>query len=78
MTKPTAPPDEPLFITEEIAAGHVFEPLAIARMGRLRDVLARMTDDDLALQPGEIANQERERRRVRVLTPGDLAEQARR
>ena len=41
---------------------------------RLRDVLARMTDDELALQPGEIADQERERRRVRALTPGELAE----
>lgn len=69
----------PFFITEEIeaemiAAGHVFELPAIACTGRLRDVLARMTDDALALQPGEIADQERERRRVRALTPGELAE----
>ncbi len=28
---------------------------------RLRDVLERMTDAELALQPGEIADQERER-----------------
>jgi hypothetical protein len=71
--------EEPFFITEEIeaemiAAGHVFEPPPIACTGRLRDVLARMTDDELALQPGEIADQERERRRVRALTPGELAE----
>ena len=71
--------EEPFFITEEIeaemiAAGHMFEPPPIVCTGRLRDVLARMTDDELALQPGEIADQERERRRVRALTPGELAE----
>jgi hypothetical protein len=38
---------EPFFITEEIeaeliAAGHLFELLAIACTSRLRDVLARM------------------------------------
>lgn len=70
--------EEPFFITEEIeaemiAAGHVFEPPPIACTGRLRDVLERMTDEELALQPGEIAGQERERRRVRALTPGELA-----
>lgn len=70
--------EEPFFITEEIAAemiaaGHVFEPPPIACTGRLRDVLERMTDEELALQPGEVAGQERERRRVRALTPGELA-----
>ena len=57
-----------------IAAGYEFEPPPIPCTIRLRDVLARMTDDELALQPGEIADQERERRRVRALTPGELAE----
>jgi len=71
--------EEPFFITEEIeaemiAAGHVFEPPPIVCTGRLRDVLERMADDELALQPGEIADQERERRRARALTFGELAE----
>jgi hypothetical protein len=70
--------EEPFFITEEIAAEMIaadyeFEPPPIPCTIRLRDVLARMTDDELALQPGQIADQERERRRVRALTPGDLA-----
>jgi len=55
---------EPFFITEEIgavmvAAGYEFEPPPIAYTGRLRDVLGRMGDTELALQPGEIADQER-------------------
>ena len=63
--------EEPFFITEEIAAemiaaGYEFEPPPIPCTIRLRD--------ELALQPGEIADQERERRRVRALTPGELAE----
>ena len=71
--------EEPFFITEEteaemIAAGHVFELPPIVCTGRLRDVLEHMTDAELALQPGEIADQERERRRVRALTPGERAE----
>lgn len=71
--------EEPFFITEEIeaemiAAGYVFEPPPIVCTGRLRDVLECMTDAELALQPGEIADQERERRRVRALTPGERAE----
>ena len=58
--------EEPFFITEEIAAemiaaGYVFEPPPIVCTVRLRDVLERMTDAELALQPGEIADQERER-----------------
>ncbi len=70
--------EEPFFITEEIeaemiAAGYVFEPPPIVCTGRLRDVLERMTDAELALQPGEIADQERERRRVRALTPEERA-----
>lgn len=58
--------DEPFFITEEIAAemiagGCEFELPPIPCTIRLRDVLERMTDAELALQPGEIADQERER-----------------
>lgn len=53
--------NEPFFITEEveaemIAAGYVFEPPPIVCTDRLRDVLERMTDAELALQPGEIAD----------------------
>lgn len=59
--------DEAFFVTEEaeaemIAAGYEFELPPIACTGRLRDVLERMTDAELALQPGEIADQERKHR----------------
>lgn len=59
--------DEPFFLTEKaevemIAVGYEFEPPLIACRLRLRDVLESMTDAELALQPGEIADQERERR----------------
>src|SRR5690554_6071945 len=65
MKKPNQD-DEPFFITEEIAAemiagGYEFELPPIPCTIRLRDVLERMTDAELALQPGEIADQERER-----------------
>lgn len=58
---------ELFFITEEmeaglIAAGYEFEPPPIACTIRLGGVLERMTDAELALQPGETAEQERERR----------------
>ncbi|WP_409525072.1 hypothetical protein [Nitrincola sp. MINF-07-Sa-05] len=58
---------EPLFITQEIEAelistGYEFEPPPIACAVRLCDVLEGMSDAELALQPGEIADQERERR----------------
>ncbi len=58
---------ELFFITEEIAAemiagGYEFEPPPIPCTIRLRDVLERMTDTELALQPGEVAEQERKRR----------------
>lgn len=58
---------EPFFITEEvaaglIAAGYEFEPPPIVCTVRLRDVLERMADAELALLPGEIADKERERR----------------
>jgi len=45
-----------------IAAGYKFEPPLIACTVRLRDVLEEMSDAELALQPGELADQERERR----------------
>nr|WP_244449322.1 hypothetical protein [Escherichia coli] len=72
MKKPNQD-DEPFFITEEIAAemiagGYEFELPPIPCTIRLRDVLERMTDAELALQPGEIADQERERR----VQPHDL------
>ena len=62
MKKPNQD-DEPFFITEEIAAemiagGYEFELPPIPCTIRLRDVLERMTDAELALQPGEIATQE--------------------
>lgn len=58
---------EPFFITEEIevkmvAGGYKFEPPPIASTLRLRDVLERMSDAELALQLGEIADQERKHR----------------
>lgn len=61
---------EPFFITEEVAAemiagGYEFESPPIPCTIRLRDVLERMTDAELALLPGEIADQERERRRCK-------------
>ena len=61
------PPTEPFFITEEMAAemieaGYVFEPPPIACTIRLRDVLKNMSDAELALQPGEMAERERARR----------------
>lgn len=62
--------EEPFFITDEVkaemmAAGYVFEPPLIACTLRLRDVLEGMSDAELALQPGKIADQERERRQGR-------------
>lgn len=59
--------NEPFFITEEIeaemrAAGHVFEPPAHVSTLRLRDVLATLSDDDLAAWPSEVTKEEIERR----------------
>ncbi|MCC4620292.1 hypothetical protein LL965_09425 [Xanthomonas cassavae CFBP 4642] len=67
MTKPYQDA-EPFFITEEIAAemitgGYEFELPPMLCTIRLHDVLERMTDAELALQPGEFADQELERRR---------------
>jgi hypothetical protein len=59
----------PFFITEEIeadmrAAGYVFEPPAHVRTTSMADVIAILSDDQLAIWPGEIAERERERRRA--------------
>ncbi|HIZ51063.1 MAG TPA: hypothetical protein IAA18_08265 [Candidatus Pseudomonas excrementavium] len=66
---------EPFFISEEvqaelIAAGHEFDPPPIACVGRLRDVLEGMSDDELESQPGEIADLERERRQSKPFSAG--------
>jgi len=66
---------EPFFITEEIAAemiasGYEFEPPPIPCTVRLRDVLERMSDAELALQPGEIADRERKRRQNKPFSAG--------
>jgi hypothetical protein len=60
-------PGRAVFVIEEVAAemiagGYEFEPPPIPCPIRMRDVLERMTDAELALQPGEIAEQERKRR----------------
>lgn len=67
--------EEPFFITEAveaelIGAGYVFEPPPIVCTGRLHDVLQRMIDVELALQPGEIADQERKRRQNKPFSAG--------
>jgi len=67
--------NEPFFITEEIEVetaekGCEFEPPAISCTLRLRDVLEGVSDTELALQPGEIADQERERRQKRQFSTG--------
>ena len=66
---------EPFFITEEVAAemlasGYEFEPPPIACTVRLRDVLGGMSGAELALQPGEIADEERERRQNKSFPAG--------
>lgn len=63
---------EQFFITEEVAAemiagGYEFEPSPIPCTTRLGNILERMTDAELTLQPGEIAEQERERRQNQVV-----------
>ncbi|MEA9732075.1 hypothetical protein QY696_14675 [Xanthomonas campestris] len=55
-------------MTEEIeaqmkTAGYVFEPPGHVSVVRLRDVLAALSDNDLAVWPGEVAKEEFERRR---------------
>lgn len=67
--------NDPFFLTEEveaemIAAGCEFAPPPIACTMRLRDVLKDMGDAELALQPGEIADQERKRRQNKPFLAG--------
>ena len=66
---------ERFFITEEVTAemiarGYEFEPPPIACTVRRRDVLEGMSDAELALQPGEIADRERERRQNKSFSAG--------
>lgn len=63
-------PDEPAFLDDEGPS----EPPAHVCTLRLAEVLGGMTDDELAAWPGEIAERERERRRVRALPPAELEE----
>jgi len=68
MTKPLHPaPAEPFFITEEIeaeliTAGYEFEPPDHARTTSLPEILAGLTDDELATWSGKLADEERARR----------------
>lgn len=67
--------NEPFFITEEaeaemIAAGYEFELPPVPCTVRLRDVLEGMSDAELALQPGEIADQERMHRQNKSFSVG--------
>jgi len=60
---------EPLFITEEvevelIAAGHVFEPPGHVGTKHLPEILADLTDDELAIWPSVLSEVEIERRRA--------------
>ncbi|KGP03310.1 hypothetical protein JT27_01310 [Alcaligenes faecalis] len=73
MAKPHQ--DEPFFITKKVeagllAAGYVFESPPIACTLRLRDVLEGMSDAELALQPGEIADLERKYRQNKPFLAG--------
>jgi len=62
----------PAFLDDEGPANDL--PLPPYRTQSLPQILAALPDDELASWPGELADQERERRRVRALTPGELAE----
>ncbi len=61
----------PAFLDDEGPANDL--PLPPYRTQSLPQILAALPDDELASWPGELADQERERRRVRALTPGELA-----
>lgn len=66
---------EPFFITQEIeveliATGYEFEPPPVPCTVRLRDVLEGVSDAELALQPGEIADQERMHRQNKSFSVG--------
>ncbi len=55
-----------------IAGGYEFELPPIPCTIRLRDVLERMTDAELALQPGEIADQGSDAAGASRVQPHDL------
>ena len=60
---------EPLFITEEVeadmrATGYVFEPPKHVSTLRLRELVARLSDTDLALWPSKLAEKEYKRRKT--------------
>ncbi|GCD53485.1 hypothetical protein [Acetobacter pasteurianus] len=53
-----------------VATGYEFKPSQIACTGRLRGVLERIGDAELALQSGEIADQEHMRRQNKPFSAG--------
>lgn len=70
MTKPQQEDrSEPFFITEEveaelIAAGYVFEPPGHVSTKHLPEILASLTDGELATWPRMLSKPEIERRRA--------------
>lgn len=69
--KPQDEQIEPFFITEEIEAemvarGNTFDPPNHARTISLPQILAGLSDDDLAKWHDELADQERENRRIKL------------
>lgn len=61
--------NEPFYLTEEIegeliATRYVFETPGHVRTTSLAEILAGLTEDELATWPGELADQARERRAV--------------
>ncbi|WP_235181188.1 hypothetical protein [Pseudomonas syringae] len=64
--------EESFFITDQVkarqpAAGYLFDQWLIACTARLRDVQGGMIDAELELQSDKIADQERERRKNKLL-----------
>lgn len=53
-----------------VASGYEFKPSRIACTGRLRGVLERMGDAELALQSGDITDQEHMRRQNKLFSAG--------
>lgn len=53
-----------------VATDYEFKPSRIACTGRLRGVLERMGDAELALQSGEIADQEHMRQQNKPFSAG--------
>ncbi len=76
MTKPhQEDQDEPFFITEEvvaklIAAGYEFEPPDHGRTTSLPEILAGLTDAELATWPSVLSEVEIERRRASLPRQG--------